>query len=134
MSWRTILHRNAKTVWVISGFHREADENGALPGCYAASTGNLLPTFRAILSGPIIRGQESKKKNSWLPEDETDRSSRNVLTNYRCSLCNIPEEYNSIILSYQNSRLKWIHFFSEVFYKSLLKKKIAWVFELNSLT
>ena len=62
MSWRTILHRNAKTVWVISGFHREADENGALPGCYAASTGNLLPTFRAILSGPIIRGQESKKK------------------------------------------------------------------------
>ena len=30
----------------ISGFRREVDENCALPGCYAASGGNSLPTFR----------------------------------------------------------------------------------------
>jgi hypothetical protein len=31
---------------VNSGFRREDDENGALLGCYAASSCNLLPTFR----------------------------------------------------------------------------------------
>jgi hypothetical protein len=30
---------------VISGFCREVDENSALLGYYAASNGNLLPTF-----------------------------------------------------------------------------------------
>jgi hypothetical protein len=37
---------------VISGFSREADENYALLGHYAASGGNLLPTFRDNLSVP----------------------------------------------------------------------------------
>jgi len=31
---------------VISGFHREVDENCALLGYYAANNGNSLPTFR----------------------------------------------------------------------------------------
>jgi hypothetical protein len=35
---------------VISGFPREVDENCALLGHYAASSGNSLPTFRNNLS------------------------------------------------------------------------------------
>jgi len=30
----------------VSGFRRQVDENWALLGCYAASSGNGLPTFR----------------------------------------------------------------------------------------
>ena len=37
---------------VTSGFRRELDENSALLGCYAASGGNFLPTFRDNLSVP----------------------------------------------------------------------------------
>jgi len=37
---------------VTSGFHREADENRALLGYYAASSGNFLPTFWVNLSVP----------------------------------------------------------------------------------
>jgi len=37
----------------------EEEENCALLGQYAASSGDLLPTFRDNLSGPIFRGQES---------------------------------------------------------------------------
>jgi len=37
---------------VISGFRREVGENCALLGCYAASSGKFLPTFRDNLSVP----------------------------------------------------------------------------------
>jgi len=37
---------------VISGFHREVDEACALLGCYAASSGNFLRTFRDNTSVP----------------------------------------------------------------------------------
>jgi len=37
---------------MISGFHHEVDENCALLGYYAASNGNLLPTFRDNLCVP----------------------------------------------------------------------------------
>jgi len=37
---------------VISGFRSEVDENCALLGRYAASSGNLLPAFRDNLSVP----------------------------------------------------------------------------------
>ena len=37
-------------VCVISGFRREVDENCALLGCYTASGGYFLPTFRDNLS------------------------------------------------------------------------------------
>jgi hypothetical protein len=33
-------------ILVISGFRHEVDENCALVGYYAASSGNFLPTFR----------------------------------------------------------------------------------------
>jgi len=31
---------------VVSGFHREGDKNRTLLNCYAARSGNSLPTFR----------------------------------------------------------------------------------------
>ena len=52
----------------ISGFRRDVDEICALLGYYAASTGNLLPTFRDNLSAPIFKGQE-------VQEDGTDTLS-----------------------------------------------------------
>jgi len=36
-------------------------ENCVLLGCYAASSGNSLTTFRDNLSGPIFKGQESTR-------------------------------------------------------------------------
>jgi hypothetical protein len=38
--------KNATLYWVITGFFREADENCAVLGYYATSSGNSLPTFR----------------------------------------------------------------------------------------
>ena len=52
---------------VTSGFRREADENRALLGYYAASSGDFLPTFRANLSVPVFISQVGN-----------DRLSRNV--------------------------------------------------------
>jgi hypothetical protein len=48
---------------MISGFHHEVDESRVLLGYYAASSGNLLLTFRDNLSVP-----SSEVKN---PEAET---------------------------------------------------------------
>jgi len=58
---------------VISGPGREDDEKCALMGYYAASAGNLLPTFRDNQSGPF-----SGFKNhylileSWKKRDDDD--------------------------------------------------------------
>jgi len=41
---------------VISGFRREGHESCALLGCYAANSGNSLPTFRDNIIGPIFKG------------------------------------------------------------------------------
>jgi len=60
---------------VISDFRSEADENCALLGCYAASSGNFLPTFRDDLSIPSSR---VKNFGFLTLEEGTDRLSRNV--------------------------------------------------------
>jgi hypothetical protein len=52
---------------MIAVFRREVDENSSLLGYYAASSGNLLPTFRGNLSAPSSGGR-----------DGADRLSRNV--------------------------------------------------------
>jgi len=57
---------------VISGFHLEVDENCALLGYDAASSGNSLPTFRDDLLVPSSR---VKSKNL---KDGTDKLFRNV--------------------------------------------------------
>jgi hypothetical protein len=65
-----------------SGFRRDADEICAIPGYYAASNGNPLPTFRDRVSFPCSRVKQSKKKSLFLNclilEDETDTMSLNV--------------------------------------------------------
>jgi len=40
---------------MISGFRRQVDEDCALLGYYAASSGNFLPTFRDNLSVSSLR-------------------------------------------------------------------------------
>ena len=55
------------------GFGREAAENCALLGHYAASSDNFLQRFWVNLSVP-----SSGFKNQKKPEDENDRLSRNV--------------------------------------------------------
>jgi hypothetical protein len=52
---------------VISGFRRKVDENCALLGYYAASSGNSLPKFRDNLLGPTFQGR------FYTLEDEADR-------------------------------------------------------------
>jgi hypothetical protein len=39
---------------LISGFHHQVDENRALLGYYAASSGNSFPTFRDDLPVPRL--------------------------------------------------------------------------------
>jgi len=58
--WIDLLNSQETDVWwhcVISDFRREVDGNRAFLGYYAASGGNLLPTFRDKLSVPSSGGQ-----------------------------------------------------------------------------
>ena len=48
--------------WMVSGFRRDVNENGALLGYYAAYSGNWAPTFRDNLWVPFARVEQSKKK------------------------------------------------------------------------
>jgi hypothetical protein len=54
---------------VNAGFCSEVDKHCVLLGCYAASGGNFLPTFRDNLSVP---------SSGLNPDDGTDRLSRNI--------------------------------------------------------
>jgi hypothetical protein len=65
--------KQGRRKFVISGFHREVDENCALLGYRAVNNDDFLQTFRHSLSSPILNGSESKA-----PEDGTDRLSRSV--------------------------------------------------------
>ena len=96
---RPLRVRQIYNLFAISGFRREADENYALMGCYAASSGNSLPTFRYNLSVPSSR---VKKNDSWplkmvllAFEDGTNRFSWNVGRNYHYALRNNPKERSS---------------------------------------
>ena len=72
---------------VSSGFRRQVAENCALLGYYAASNGDLLPTFRDNRSVP-----SSGIMIILNPEDGTDGLSWNVVRNYHCALHNDPKE------------------------------------------
>jgi len=54
--------KNASFYCVISGFRCEIGEKCALLGCYEASSGNSLPTFRDKLSVPSSRTKNPKRK------------------------------------------------------------------------
>ena len=80
---------------VISGFCLEGDENCALLGYYAASSGNFLPMSRDNLSVPSLRVNLSlfKGQGFFTLEDGTNRFPKTSVKNCHCSLCNSPEDH-----------------------------------------
>jgi len=72
-------------------------ENCTLPGCYEASSGNFLPTFRDNLSVPCFYSWPLKKGPIGCPETS--------VRNYHHSLRNSPEERRSHLL--RGGSLKW---------------------------
>jgi hypothetical protein len=81
--------RKQYTYLVITGFHREVNENSALLGHYAAISGNSLPTFRDNMSGP-----SSRLKTGTLGCTKT--SARN----YHYLLRKGPEERSSVLIQF----------------------------------
>ena len=76
---------------VISGFRREVAEKCALLGCYAASSGYLVPTFRDNLSAPSLK---VAKRPCTLKMGHIDCPETSV-RNYHYSLRNNAEEPSS---------------------------------------
>ena len=76
---------------VTSCFSRAVDENCALLGCYVASSGNFLQTFRDNPSDPIFEGQEFLN----------DRLFRNVGKKLTITRCVITRE--SGVLKYAHT-------------------------------
>jgi hypothetical protein len=70
---------------------REVGENCALLGCYSASGGDLLPTFRDNLSVPSL-GVENLKESPLSQPNCPDTS----VTNYQYPLRNSSEERSSL--------------------------------------
>ena len=76
---------------MVPGFRREADENCALLGYYAASSGNFLPTFRDNCSVPQSRVMNPKKENFRPLMTGPIGSPETSARNYRYWLRNNPE-------------------------------------------
>jgi hypothetical protein len=76
---------------VIWGFRRELDENCAVLGHYAASSGNSWLTFRDNLS---VLSSSWPLKMEWIGFPETS------VRNYNYSLRNDPEERSSLLVSF----------------------------------
>jgi hypothetical protein len=86
-------------LFVISGFRHELDENCALLGCYAASSGNLLPTFRVNLSVQSSGVNNPKGVlDSWALKMGRIGCPEMLIRDYHYSLRNIPEERSSHLL------------------------------------
>jgi hypothetical protein len=73
-----VVSQSKPLVSFISGFRRHVDEIYALLGCYAASSGNTLPTFRDHISVLSSRVKKKKSKDFVTLEDGTDMLSQNV--------------------------------------------------------
>jgi hypothetical protein len=83
-----------RVMCVMSGLRREIDENCVLLGHYAASSDNLLPTFRDNLSGPIVMGKESNL-DPWPLKMGPIGCLETSVRSYQYSLRNDPEERSS---------------------------------------
>ena len=62
MSLYCLLTRNLPVKYKISDFCRDIGEIRALPGHYAACSGNSVPTFRDNLSVPSSGGKNRNRK------------------------------------------------------------------------
>ena len=114
--WKYIKH----TVYLMSSFHREVDENCALLGYYAASSGNFLPTFRDNLSAPYS-GDENWRDRQVVPETS--------VRNYLYSLRNNPEERSSHTVYLLHVSATLVAIFREVLFVLLLTFNILCCFE-----
>jgi hypothetical protein len=74
----------------VSGFRRDVDGICDLLGCYAASSGNPLPTFRYNVSVPPSR---VKTSGAW--KVGPIRCSETLVKDYHLTLRNIPEDRRS---------------------------------------
>jgi len=84
------------------GFHSEVDENCSLLGCYAANSGNALPTFRDNLSVPSS-GFKNLLLGDFLPlKMETKGCPETSVSNYNYSPRNNPEERSYQIQNISN--------------------------------
>jgi len=83
---------------MISGFLREVDNNCVLLGCYSASSGNFLPTFREKLTSPFFT-----------PEHGTDRFCRNVGKNFAITRY-VKTQKSAVLTRSINSRFSGIFF------------------------
>jgi hypothetical protein len=92
---------------MISGFRREVDENCALLGCYAVSSGKFLPTFRNNLSVPSsgFKNQKQFLKH----EDGTVVCPETSVRHYRYWLHNNPEERSFVL--FKCSLVSFVHWF-----------------------
>jgi hypothetical protein len=97
--WQCICIRRLFPSYIISGFRREADENCALLGYYAANSGDSLSTFRDDLSVPY-----SRIKMGLIGCTKTSKR------NYHYSLRNNPEERSSLLFSCSFNHLSILKF------------------------
>jgi hypothetical protein len=86
-------------VWsVISGFHRDVDDNCALLGYYAPSNDNPLPKFCNKVSAPSSRPLKMGPI----------RCPKTSVKDYHSTLCNTPGECGSHAVGcYMHSQLKF---------------------------
>jgi hypothetical protein len=75
-------------------FH--AIEMRAVLGCYAASSGNGLPTFRDKASVPSSRSKKSNKWTSWPLEMGLIRCPESSVKGYHSTLHNTLEERRTL--------------------------------------
>jgi hypothetical protein len=92
-----------KELLEIPDFRRDVDEIWALLGCYAASSGNPLPTFRDIHLQYSRSPMMLLRWTSWHLEMGPIRCPETSIKDYHSTLRNTPEERRSQILE----RLVW---------------------------
>ena len=81
---------------MILGVRRSVDENCVLQGCYAASGGNFLPTFRDNILVPSAGFKKPKRSlDSWPLKMRPICCPETSVRNYHHSLRNNPEECGS---------------------------------------
>jgi hypothetical protein len=106
-----MLYVTTQFVSVYSGFRRDADEICTLLGYYAASSGNLLPTFRDNVSVPSSKVKKSKKSGWTFSPLKMGpiRCPETSIKDYHSTLLYTPEEGRSQISSYLTENAVYFH-------------------------
>jgi hypothetical protein len=89
---------------VISGFRRDADENCAVLGYNAASSGNPLPTFQDNVSVP---SSTFKKSTFWPLKMGPIRCPEMSVKDYHSTLRYTPEDRRSVLKFHDVRTWRW---------------------------